>query len=262
MPDNKTRVLMPAAFMAIAGLMIGAAAGPGIGLAGSIGGLDSSTSESRSAGSVFTKILESNLADAASCPYEDQTKGWGGQAGSCAFECPGPAGTFNLQVQADDKDATVSGTASCGPHDIHCDGQKSCTTTGGYSGTQAGTCSGDSDEFADSGLYINCSANGEDGSVGGGGDPPEQCILTKPIKVCHDPGSTPPRLAAMFGLCARLLCNIDDSELTIADPSGLAGVHLYALDGHGAGAICDDTGACRLVDPLVASIEGRTTIRI
>src|SRR5688500_3510551 len=54
------------------------------------------------------------------CPYEDQTGGLGGQAGSCSFEC-GP-GTISLSVSADDGDAGVSGSGHCGDGALHCTG--------------------------------------------------------------------------------------------------------------------------------------------
>ncbi len=98
----------------------------------------------------------------APCPYEDQTKGMGGQAGSCTFSCA--IGPFSLSVSADDGDAGVSGSGSCGGGAAHCAGTGSCDGAGRATQASSGTCSGDSDEMVDSGLYVNCSSE-----AGGGG---------------------------------------------------------------------------------------------
>lgn len=99
---------------------------------------------------------------AAPCPYEDQTAGMGGQSGTCTFSCA--VGPFSLRVSADDSDAGVSGTGSCGGGGAHCTGTGSCDGVGRATEATTGTCSGDSDEMWDSGLYVSCSA--EAGSAG------------------------------------------------------------------------------------------------
>jgi hypothetical protein len=100
-----------------------------------------------------------------SCPYEDQTGGMGGQSGSCDFEC-GPGG-ISLSVSADDSGATVSGSGSCGGGSMHCRDQASCNSSDTAWTEGSGTCSGDSDEFYDSGLYVSCSGE----AAGGYKDP-------------------------------------------------------------------------------------------
>ena len=92
------------------------------------------------------------------CTDEDQSGGYGGQSVSCDFSCPSDAGAVTIRVDADDSDADVSGTASCGSDNAHCSGGDSCTATEPRTSGGEGSCSGSSDEFHDSGLYVECSA--------------------------------------------------------------------------------------------------------
>jgi hypothetical protein len=98
------------------------------------------------------------IADDASCSDEDQSSGFDGQNVGCSFNCPTEAGTVTVTVDADDSDATVSGTASCGGDKAHCSGGDSCTDNQARTSGGGGTCSASSDEFYDSGLYVECSA--------------------------------------------------------------------------------------------------------
>lgn len=93
-----------------------------------------------------------------SCHDEDQSNGFNGQSVGCSFSCPAEAGTVTVTVDADDSDADVSGTASCGGGTAHCSGGDACTATEPRTSGGDGSCSGSSDEFYDSGLYVECSA--------------------------------------------------------------------------------------------------------
>jgi hypothetical protein len=123
----------------------------------------------------------------AACTAEDQTGGFGGQSIACSFVCPDAPGTISVSVDADDSDAQVSGTADCGDS-AHCSGKNSCSGTESRTSSGPGTCSADSDEAIDSGLYVSCSAevsetvDDELDDVGS-----DICPVTDPFKVCLQP---------------------------------------------------------------------------
>lgn len=123
------------------------------------------------------------------CSAEDQTNGHSGQSVSCAFTCPSgsgsSAGTVTVSVEADDRDAGVSGTGSCPGGSAHCSGQQICEDTSDYNGGGAGSCSADSDELNDSGLYVSCGAR----SATGGG--PNDPLLCPPLCDGLPPAPTP-----------------------------------------------------------------------
>lgn len=99
------------------------------------------------------------VAAGEGCTDEDQSSGFNGQSVSCDFSCPEGPGTVTVKVDADDSDAGVSGTADCGGDSAHCSGQNMCTATEARQSGGQGSCSGSSDEFYDSGLYVECSAD-------------------------------------------------------------------------------------------------------
>lgn len=147
------------------------------------------------------------------CIDEDQTGGTGGQSVRCTFHCPAPAGTVSIDVRADDKDATVSGTATCPGGAVHCDGKKSCSDDGTYESEGAGACSADSDEWFDSGLYVWCGANeaGTHTCTPASCEPTQWCPITEPVEVCIDPSSVVPERYA--DRLSHLLEQLGDPEL-------------------------------------------------
>lgn len=223
-----------------------------------------------------TDSLAGNVAGAAGstpCPYEDQTGGVGGQSGSCTFSC-GP-GTISLSVSADDSDAGVSGSGSCGDGDLHCNGDGSCGDSTAVSTGGDGSCSGDSDEAIDSGLYVSCSGEAKD--VGDVQIPP----------VCKNVGLSGPRIcgydldvrdhAGVLPLRACLLadlradagiCTTDRSPADLFNDTRVienailhkfwarnatASAHLFVQDGLAAGLVCWGLD-CKQVFPVCSPI--------
>lgn len=126
-------------------------------------------------------IVQMAKEPAKSCSYEDQSWGVGGQGGTCTFTCE-DHDAISVSVEADNQDASVSGTGDCGGINVHCTGTGSCSDTQVYSDNGQGTCSGDSDEAVDSGFYMGCSA-----STTGEPPNPEWCPVTEPTLVCVKP---------------------------------------------------------------------------
>lgn len=123
-----------------------------------------------------------------SCTASDQTGGVGGQSVHCTFTCPAQPGSLNVNVDADDNDAQVSGTAECGGDTVHCSGKNSCSSNGARRASGAGACSADSDEAIDSGLFVECSASVTDGPGGIIEDTgSEICPVSEPVAVCLQP---------------------------------------------------------------------------
>lgn len=119
------------------------------------------------------------------CDDSDQTGGLGGQSVSCSdWECKAHS-DVNLYVDADDPDAVVSGEGDCGNGHLQCSGSGATTdncSDGDFTTTAgSGSCSGDSDEAYDSGLYVECSA-----SYVGDPDPPcgTNCVQPPPEYWC------------------------------------------------------------------------------
>lgn len=189
------------------------------------------------------------LAEAKTCPYEDQTAGYGGQRGSCTFNCPAPAGTFTGTIDADDRSATVSVTASCGSHDTHCSDTDTCTTNPvGYSGQHVGNCKGDSDEWTDNGIYINCWANVEDDPAG----PQPECVIII-LGICIEhPGRAPQALIDYLGE----FCQPNGCKDGLAGVAHRATAMIMILGDLVVAIVCDaasyaDVGACEFALPEV-----------
>lgn len=127
------------------------------------------------------------IASDLTCDAEDQTGGVGGQSISCGFTCPENPGTVSVSVNADDNDAQVSGTADCSGDTAHCSGRQTCSATEARTGTGTGSCSADSDEAVDSGLYVQCSASADQLPTPGDDLGSEICPVTEPLQVCIQP---------------------------------------------------------------------------
>lgn len=134
--------------------------------------------------------LEDVRAPEGTCEYEDQSGGFGGQSGTCTFSCKENQ-FITASATADDEDADVSVSGTCDGVTARCSGESPNThtcsedslpdITGGSD--LAGKCSGDSDEFIDSGFYMACgAADHPDG-------PPDLawCPVQEPVPVCVDP---------------------------------------------------------------------------
>lgn len=95
------------------------------------------------------------------CSATDDSSGMGGQKVECSFSCSKTA-IINVEASAQDSDASISGTGRCGGVSVHCDDDSdtssSCTDSGGPTSHEdgGGSCSASTDEFWDSGLYVNC----------------------------------------------------------------------------------------------------------
>jgi hypothetical protein len=111
------------------------------------------------------------------CNAEDNTGGMGGQHVECTFRCT-EGDLLTVEVEAMDGDADVSGTADCGGTSAHCTGDRTCVGTDGPArrAQDGGECEGNSNEFWDSGLYVECRADAAACSKAG-------CILDPPPNV-------------------------------------------------------------------------------
>lgn len=204
---------------------------------------------------------------AGDCPYEDQSGGFGGQSGSCSFDCPGGAGTLTASIDADDAQAQVSVTGSCGVHDAHCSGMNSCSSSAAYSGSHDGSCSGDSDEVWDSGIYINCYANAEDSGPDGG----EYCPVTKPVLVCVQPPPIgapkelrrlPSGLVESIGELELRFLNFftgDGGDHYLWETVGSTSAHMFIKGESTIGIICHSDGICFEAQPTRSVHEGGVT---
>lgn len=168
-------------------------------------------------------------AEDAACTAEDQTGGFGGQSIGCAFVCPDAPGTISVSVDADDNDAQVSGTADCGDS-AHCSGKNSCSGTETRTSSGPGTCSADSDEAIDSGLYVSCSADVKDpvdDTTGGIGS--DICPVTDPVQVCVQPvcGMFPARQATSCSqVWQKMYETLTPYSVSVAFITGEAGAGL------------------------------------
>lgn len=127
------------------------------------------------------------LGEGDSCTAEDQSGGMGGQSVRCSFNCPSDPGTVSVSVDADDNDAHVSGTADCGGDSAHCSGKNTCSDTETRRASGAGSCSADSDEAFDSGLYVECSAGIDGATEGIPGPGSDICPTSDPVTICIQP---------------------------------------------------------------------------
>jgi hypothetical protein len=185
------------------------------------------------------------------CSDEDQSGGFGGQHVGCDFSCSDGAGAVSISVRADDSDAGVSGTASCGGGQAHCSGSQTCTSSDPKTGGGSGDCSADSDEAVDSGLYVECSAAASNLPYHPGPNPGSQwcpvegapCINT----VCYQ-------------LATASL--VDKCQVVWQRMQGVVGTETtstaYAVgpDG-GAGLACKGL-VCVPFEPVCARLQGRT----
>lgn len=227
-----------------------------------------------------------DVVETERCPWEDDSGGMWGKDGKCTFTCKAPAGAMTGDVDADDRTASVSVTATCGVHDGHCSDDDYCKIDPPvhYEGGGEGLCTGSSDEVFDQGLYFNCWTNLEDN---GGGD---ECLVDDPICVevpdlpilVLPPVDLPPlppvpsvnvpevaikmpptkvdlKLVRMVSeLCDRVLCKSAMS----AEEAGLFAPRSGALvqvSSEGTfGFVCPgDMQECTLVHPSEAFIDGR-----
>lgn len=175
-----------------------------------------------------------NDPESLTCTAQDQTGGVGGQTVKCTFTCEDAPGTVSVSVDADDSSAKVSGDASCGDGQAHCSGQNTCDSSDTRQSGGPGTCSGDSDEAIDDGLYVECSSSTTD-SVGpnvGPTGPGEWCPVTEPDQVCIQP--------ACYQLAANIqaMCQTVWGKLvTTLTPRTIKLGTLVSSDG-GAGLLC------------------------
>lgn len=213
------------------------------------------------------------------CPYEDQTGGMGGQSGGCTFSCS--RGTISLTVSADDGDAGVSGSGNCADGSLHCTGQGSCGDASATTSSGSGNCSGDSDEFWDSGLYVSC-----DGDAGGSINnlfPPVCPARTTSPRICEPTEDGRPMRTAALPLRACLildgrqnatLCASDrtpgdvlNETLLIADTivekfrgrNETNSAHVFVHRGFVTGLVCWGLD-CKQVLPTCAPIAPESTV--
>lgn len=185
---------------------------------------------------VNAKEAVQSIADdptSLTCTAEDQTGGVGGQSIKCAFKCEDGPGTVSISVDADDNDAQVSGTAACGDGNAHCSGQDSCSGTDTRRSGGPGTCSADSDEAVDSGLYVECSSSTDNVPKPGDDLGSEWCPVTEPEQVCIQPA------------CAQLASNLQTTcqkvWTAMVKAVGRYQITLAALSTEegGAGLLCE-----------------------
>lgn len=200
---------------------------------------------------------------AVSCPYQDNSGGVGGQEGSCTFTCD-KTDTIHIKVDAKDKDAMVSGTGqcggghlSCGPASLTCGDQNENVPAD----DTAGTCSGSSDEFIDSGLTVDCWST----DITQGPEEPRLRDI-----VCHQ---WPPACAGdpidVVRAAAGSICQPDQTKGTRPEPSDIhvvavcktSGVHIQYLDGAASGFACL-RGECMPIVPSCATQGGRLTCAV
>lgn len=195
-----------------------------------LGNLAGAAINVREAGSLVKAVADD--PGSLTCTAEDQTGGLGGQHVKCQFQCENAPGTVSVLVDADDNDAQVAGTASCGDGLAHCSGKNSCSSTDARKTGGAGSCSGESDEAVDSGLYVECSSS-TDNIPGPTGPGEEWCPVTEPEQVCIQP--------ACYQLDAglRASCQTVWGRLAATlTPTTLKLGALVTNDG-GAGLLCD-----------------------
>lgn len=188
------------------------------------------------------------------CSDEDQSGGTGGQSVGCSFSCPDGAGTVSISVEADDGDAGVSGTASCGGGEAHCSGTQTCSATDGRSSGGGGSCSADSDEAWDSGLYVSCSSTAGTAvpDIDTDPDPGTVCPVSKPVPVCVNPvcnqfeSNLAAKCQVVWSRIVPLITPTTTSTGFFIDPSG------------GVGLAC--TGfVCHPVEPTCVTRDGVRT---
>lgn len=121
------------------------------------------------------------------CTDSDQSGGFGGQHVSCTFSCPAGPGSIAVSVDADDSDAQVAGDAKCGGASAHCSGKNQCSAADTFTNAGEGKCDGESDEFYDSGLYVECTVTTATSPDLPTPPPGEICPVTSPVKVCVQP---------------------------------------------------------------------------
>lgn len=190
-------------------------------------------------------------ASELACTAEDQTGGVGGQSIACTFTCPDAPGTISVFVDADDSDAHVSGTADCGDS-AHCSGKNSCTGTESRTSSGPGTCSADSDETVDSGLYVSCSAEVSETIDDDLGDVrSDWCPVTDPTKVCVQP------VCAMFLAVKADTCNkVWNLMVGALTPTSQHTAFFTGVDG--AGLSCAGY-VCQPFEPVCIKADSRQT---
>ena len=173
----------------------------------------------------------------ADCPYEDNTGGFGGQSGNCAWTCEGP-GFGYLDVDAVDPDASVHGEGECLDATLLCESDTDhCSDERAISDVAAGagTCSGASAEAIDSGLKVSCWYEKKPREPGGHDDelcivPELVCIPRPPTDGVEDLINPPPLPGDDCGPAPQLFCFVPigtPDECT--DLGGIACVE-YPLD--------------------------------
>lgn len=188
-------------------------------------------------------------AQDAACTAEDQTGGVGGQSIACTFVCPNAPGTISVSVDADDSDAHVSGTADCGDS-AHCSGKNSCSGTESRTSSGPGSCSADSDEAIDSGLYVSCSADVSDVGDAGPDIGSDICPVTDPVKVCLQP------VCAMFN--ARQANTCQEVWQKMYETLTPYSVSVAFITGEaGAGLACEGY-VCQPFEPTCFEVKSRT----
>ena len=191
------------------------------------------------------------MAEDLACTAEDQSGGVGGQSIGCTFVCPDAPGTISVSVDADDSDAQVSGSADCGDS-AHCSAKNSCSSTETRTSSGPGTCSADSDEAIDSGLYVSCSADVDetlDDHTGGVGS--DICPVTDPTVVCIQP------VCGMFPAVQASNCEkVWQAMYKALTPYS---VSLAFITGEGGAGLACKGYVCQPFEPVCAKVGSRNT---